>query len=222
MLGVGTPASGVPVDLGREEAQRAAREELSKEIYREAEPSWLDRLINRFFEELAELLAKAGDAAPGGSVGLAVIVLLVLIAVVAIRLKVGPLARTAAGDTSLFAGRPRSSRDYRAAADAHASAGEWAAAVRERMRAIIRSLEERDVLDPRPGRTADEGAREAGAVLPACAAQLRAAARAFDDIWYGGRTATAAADAQLREIDQLVQAARPVVSTAPPLTKACP
>lgn len=210
MVRVGTPLSGVPVDLSRDEAQQAAREELSKQMYRESEPSWLDRLIARFFEELGELLARAGEASPGGFAGLAVMVLLVVIAIVAIRLKVGPLARTAAGDTSLFTGRPRSSRDYRAAADAHASAGEWAAAVRERMRAIIRSLEERDLLDPRPGRTADEGAAEAGVVLPTCAAQLRAAARTFDDIWYGGRAATAAADAQLREIDRLVQAARPV------------
>ena len=58
------------------------------------------------------------------------------------------------------------------------------------MRAIVRSLEERALLDPRPGRTADEAAAEAGRALPAHADRLRAAARDFDDVTYGGRTAT--------------------------------
>ena len=61
------------------------------------------------------------------------------------------------------------------------------------MRAIVRSLEERTLLDPRPGRTADEAAAEAGRPLPRHADRLRAAARTFDDVTYGGRTADEAA-----------------------------
>ena len=75
-----------------------------------------------------------------------------------------------------------------AAADAHAARGEWADAVRERLRAVVRSLEERAVLDERPGRTADEAAAEAGTALPTCADDLRRSARLFDDIW-GARNA---------------------------------
>jgi hypothetical protein len=81
--------------------------------------------------------------------------------------------------------------------------------VRERLRAIVRSLEERAVLEPRPGRTADEAASEAGAALPDCAAGLRSAALLFDDVWYGGRPAGPEGDAALRELDDRVRSARP-------------
>ena len=44
------------------------------------------------------------------------------------------------------------------------------------------------MLDPRPGRTADELARDAGIELPDARAPLADAARAFDAVAYGGRT----------------------------------
>ncbi|HCA84735.1 MAG TPA: hypothetical protein DEQ61_04090, partial [Streptomyces sp.] len=80
-----------------------------------------------------------------------------------------------------------------------------------RMRALVRSLEERALLDPRPGRTADEAAAEAGRPLPAHADRLRAAARDFDDVVYGGRHATAETYARLRELDVELQQARPLL-----------
>ena len=126
----------------------------------------------------------------------------------ALRLKVGPLGRREAREQALFSGRARTAAEHRAAADAHAAAGEWADAVRERLRAVVRSLEERAVLDQRPGRTADEAAAEAGAALPAVAAELRRAARLFDDVWYGGRAAGPESDAALRAVDEQVRAAR--------------
>jgi hypothetical protein len=136
-----------------------------------------------------------------------------VIAVVAVRLKVGPLARSGQADHELFAGRPQSAAEHIAAADAHAAAGAWAEAVRERLRAVVRSLEERGLLDPRPGRTADEVAWEAGAVLPHCASDLRAAVRVFDDVWYGGRQATQEHDLQLRALTAKVASARPVTTS---------
>jgi hypothetical protein len=113
----------------------------------------------------------------------------------------------------LFVGRARSSDEHRAAADAAAARGAWADAVRERLRAIVRGVEERGVLDARPGRTADEAAAEAGAVLRSCADDLRRAARLFDDVWYGGRTATQASDEEMRRIDAAVRSARPVAAS---------
>jgi hypothetical protein len=145
---------------------------------------------------------------PGGYAGVVVVLLLVVVAVVAVRLKVGPLGRSEAREQALFSGRARTAAEHRAAADAHAAAGEWAEAVRERLRAVVRSLEERAVLDERPGRTADEAAAEAGLALPAVAADLRQAARLFDDIWYGDRPAGPESDARLRAIDERVRAER--------------
>jgi hypothetical protein len=102
--------------------------------------------------------------------------------------------------------------EYRRRADEHAAAGRFAEAVRERMRAIVRELEQRGVLDPRPGRTADEVAREAGAVVPAVAGVLRAAAGIFDEVWYGGRRATPHSEALMRQADDRVRRAPLVVA----------
>lgn len=208
----------VPVDLGREAAQEAAREELAKQVYREAGPGLVERAVRWLYARLADALDEVAAVSPGGYAGVVVVLLLLVAAAVAIRLRVGPMGRRAALDASLFVGRERSADEHRAAADSHARAGEWAEALRERLRAVVRSLEERGVLEPRPGRTADEAAAQAGAALPSCAADLAAAARLFDDVWYGGRPAGPEADASLRELDRTVRAARSNQLTVGPPT----
>jgi Domain of unknown function (DUF4129) len=204
-------AHGAPVVLDRAAAARAAREELSKQVYREAGPSLTERLLRWTFEHISHLLDRAAGVSPGGYVGLVVVVIVVVAIAVALRLGIGPMLRTGTSEAALFVGRPRSAAEHRAAADGHAAAGRWAEAVRDRLRAIITGLEERTLLDPRPGRTADEAAADAGAVVPECAADLRAAARVFDDIWYGARPADASHDAQLRGLDDRVRASRPAI-----------
>jgi hypothetical protein len=200
----------VPVELGREAAQEAAREELAKQVYRDAGPGLTERVLRWLYEQAADLFDEVAGVSPGGYAGIVVVLLLLVVAAVAVRLKVGPLSRREASDQALFVGRERTAAEHRAAADAHAAAGEWAEAVRERLRALVRALEERTVLEPRPGRTADEAAAEAGAALPSCATDLRAAARLFDEVWYGGRPAGPESDAVLRALDDRVRAARPV------------
>jgi hypothetical protein len=74
------------------------------------------------------------------------------------------------------------------------------------------------VLDPRPGRTADEAAAEAGRLLPAHAAPLRDAARTFDDVTYGGRTATQQSYAALRNLDTELERSKPRFADAAPST----
>ena len=205
----------VPVELGREAAQQAAREELAKQVYRDAGPGLTERFLRWLVGKAADLLDGAAAVSPGGKLGALVVLLLVAAAVVAVRRRLGPLRRPGGSEQPLFAGTERSAAEHRAAADRHAASGEWAEAVRERLRAVVRDLEERGVLEPRPGRTADEAATEAGEVLPGCAAALRAGSRVFDDVWYGGRPATRAADAELRALDDAVRAARAVPATGP-------
>jgi hypothetical protein len=205
----------VPVELGREAAQQAAREELAKQVYREAGPGLVERVLRWLYDRAVGVLDGAAGVSPGGWAGVVVVVLLLVAAVVAVRLRVGPLGRREAAEQDLFVGRPRTAQEHRAAADAHAAAGEWAEAVRERLRAVVRALEERTVLEPRPGRTADEAAQAAGLALPACADALRSGARLFDDIWYGGRPAGPDSDATMRDLDRAVSAARPARAPTP-------
>jgi len=58
------------------------------------------------------------------------------------------------------------------------------------MRALAMTVEERGLVDPRPGRTADELATEIATALPAASAATRSAATVFDAVVYGKRIAT--------------------------------
>jgi uncharacterized protein DUF4129 len=198
----------IPIDVGREEARRAAERELSRPDYSAGDPPLPVRALSWLLEQLGELLGRAAATMPGGCGGLIALAVLLVLAVVAIRLAVGRVGRVATSPGALFDGAPIMAADHRRAADAHAAAGEWAPALRERLRAVVRELEERGLLDNRAGRTADEVAVEAGRVIPSSADQLRAAARSFDDVWYGGRPATPEMDERLRAVDEAVQHAR--------------
>ncbi|MDN5858333.1 MAG: DUF4129 domain-containing protein [Pseudonocardia sp.] len=199
-----------PIDIGRDEAAEAAARELTRPIYHADDPGWVAQAAQWILGRLAVLLETAARATPGGYLSLVVLLIVVIAAVVAIRLRIGPVSRSAARPRMLFDDGPVPAAQHRRAADEFAARGEWAEAVRARLRAVVRDLEERDLLERRPGRTADEAARSAGAVFPQCADELAAAARTFDDVWYGGRAATAEMDAQLRAVDAAVARARPV------------
>ncbi|MEU2115100.1 DUF4129 domain-containing protein [Streptomyces sp. NPDC016459] len=205
----------VPVDISRVPAREAAERELSKPMYHENDPNLLQRGLDRFWEWVGDLFSAASAATPGGVLGLVVVVLFGAALVAALWWRLGTPRRTpgATGD-SLFADGPRTARDHRAAAGRHASAGRWNQAVQERMRAVVRSLEERTLLDPRPGRTADEAAAEAGRSLPSQADELRLAARTFDDVTYGGRTADEPAYRRIEELDTALERTRPTLGTA--------
>jgi hypothetical protein len=73
-------------------------------------------------------------------------------------------------------------------------------------------LEERGILAPRLGRTADELAAEAGRLLPALGTDLGSAARLFDDVRYGDRDGTPAGYALVKRVDAEIRSARVTVS----------
>ncbi|MER7108105.1 DUF4129 domain-containing protein [Streptomyces sp. NPDC000229] len=204
----------VPLDIPRLPAREAAERELSKPMYHENDPNLLQRALDSFWDWVGRLFDSASGAAPGGPLGLVVIALVALALVGALWWRLGTPQRAPVTSDSLFDDRIRSAAEHRAAAEQHAAAGHWNQAVQERMRAIVRSLEERTVLDPRPGRTADEAAAEAGRPLPAHADELRAAARTFDDVTYGGRTADQHAYQRLKDVDTALERAKPQLSSA--------
>jgi hypothetical protein len=198
--------TGIPVDISRDEARDAALRELSDPVYQDAEPSWFAQAVRWLLQRLEDLLTSVSSVLPGGLWSLVIMVLVLLAIAVGVRLKVGKVARTPGA--SIFGERVLSAADHRRAAEAAAAQGDLAEAVRERFRAIVRALEERRVLDERSGRTVDEVAREAGRRLPEHATALRAAARLFDDVCYGGHPATADGYQTLVNLDLSLDGAR--------------
>ncbi|MET8999569.1 DUF4129 domain-containing protein [Amycolatopsis sp. Hca4] len=205
----------VPVDIDRDAARRAAEQELSDPKYRDARPSFLQEVGRWLGEQLDKLLNSLSSGVPGGIFGVVLILALLIVLVVVIRLRTGKVARAARAGRVVFGGQRRSAADYRRSAGEAAAAGRFDDAVRDRFRAVVRSLEERALLDIRSGRTADEAAAEAGVLLPDVAGRLREGARLFDDVHYGGREGTEAAYRTLTELDEHCRRARPVAMAAP-------
>ncbi len=185
----------VPVDIGRDDARDAATNELSRPEYQDARPSIFQRAIEWIIERLDHV------PAPGGSLGVIVLIALVVVVAIIVRMRVGRAARTHRIATPVFENLRRSARDYRHDAENAAAAADFDSAVRDRFRAVVRALEELGVLDERAGRTADEAARDAGAMMPQLRSELAAAAAVFDDVHYGNHRADAAAYAAMSELD---------------------
>jgi hypothetical protein len=201
----GAPGGGA---VTRQQGQRLARAELSKEMYHHgfSLPEWIDHVID-------DLLNGAAGAV--GRTGLIVLAAVLAVAIVVVMSLIGPVARTRSrGRSPLLAASRLSARDHRQQAERMAAAGDYTTAIIESVRAIAADLEERGVLPPRVGRTAHEFAAEAGRPLPEHAANLAAAAQLFDDVRYGEQAGTLAGYQQIRDLDAAIQATRPVVAAA--------
>jgi hypothetical protein len=206
------PAGGIPV-VGRRAGQHLARAELSKAIYH-PQPSLAQRAAHFALEWLGRLF-HATQGLPGGWWGFVVLIALVMLLVAVVLHRTGPVARARRrraepGATSLA----RTARDHRDAATRLARAGDYAGAICERVRAIAAELDERGVLAPRIGRTADEFAAEAGRALPSHAADLLGAARLFDEVRYGRRAGTRPGYDRVTELDARITASAGRRSTA--------
>jgi hypothetical protein len=209
-------AAAAPV--GRDEARRAAERELSKGVYNEGEPGPVQRAFEEVLDWVDRLLGRVTMTTPGGGLGLLVLLALVVAVAGVIIWRTGPVRRGFRVDAeAVELSGELDAAEHRRRADAHAAQGRYAEAVRERMRAIVRELETRGVLVPRAGRTAAEVAREAGALVPAVAADLRTAAGVFDEVWYGGRPATPQADALVRQAEERIRRGQLAVAATGPV-----
>jgi Domain of unknown function (DUF4129) len=202
-------AGGTPL-VSRQTGQTVARTELSKAIYHRHE-SLAQRLLDAI-GRLLNGLYSAGKSFPGGWWAVVALAALTALAVTLVLTRLGPLARAHREPGPLAAGgQPLSAAEHRQRAARLASDGDYAGAILETVRAIARQLEERAVLSPRLGRTANEIAAEAGLVLPAEAAALRDAAQLFDDVCYGERPGTPDGYDLVHALDTRLQSAHPAV-----------
>ena len=193
---------------GRQAGQRLARAELSKAIYHPHEPL-AQRVLNAIGDLLHDL-SQAGRAFPGGWWAAVALTALLATIIAVVLSRTGPLARSRRARGQLMTGPGLlSAADHRLRAGRLADAQDYGAAIVERVRAIAGELDDRAVLIPRAGRTANEMADEAAAVLPAEAGALRTAALLFDDVCYGDRPGTQAGYVLIQELDTRISASVP-------------
>lgn len=200
------------IDIDHDAAHQAAQRELDKPIYTKASPGqrfddWINELLYRLLEKTASI--------PGGWFTATVLLILLAIAViVAIRIARRTLRTKRGGDYLLFEAAQLTAAQHRATAEGYAAEGDWAAAIRHRLRAVARQLEEAGVLNPAPGRTANELARDAGAALPHLAGELSQAATAFNDVTYGERPGTQVAYQMIADLDEHLRSRSPAAPSA--------
>lgn len=201
------------IDIDRDAAHQAATDELSKPIYTKASATqqlldWVNELLYRLLQKTASL--------PGGWLTTAVLLtLLVVVVIVAIHIARRTMRSRRGGDYQLFEAAQLTAAQHRETAQRYAAEGNWTAAIRHRLRAIARQLEETGVLNPSPGRTANELARDAGAALPHLSDELSQAVTAFNDVTYGEVPGTQSAYQMIADLDDHLRMRAPAGASAP-------
>ncbi|SON60082.1 hypothetical protein MSIMFI_01574 [Mycobacterium simulans] len=191
------------IDIDRDAAHEAAQRELNKPIY--PKDSLANQINDWINELLYRLLVKANSVSGGWFTVTVLIILLAIAVIVAINVARRTMRTNRGGDYQLFDASQLSAAQHRATAESHAAEGNWTAAIRHRLRAVARQLEETGVLNPAPGRTANELANDAGVALPHLTGELTQAATAFNDVTYGERPGTQAAYQMIADLDDHIR-----------------
>lgn len=192
------------IDIDRDSAREAAEQELAKPSY--PRPPLEQRVIH-LIESLVRQSAVKASMVPGGWLTISLLLIGLAIAFAA-AVRIGHrTVRTNRGGHRLFGSVERSAADHRATAEHCAETGDWARAIRHRLRAVARELEHTGVLDPIPGRTVNELATDAGAALPQLAVEFDRAAIIFNDVSYGNLPATSAGYRSIAELDDRLRSA---------------
>jgi len=200
------------IDIDRDGAHLAAQTELGRPIYSKGSAAqqftdWINEQIYRLLEKTSSI--------PGGWFTTTVLLILLAIAVVVgVHIARRTMRTNRGGDYQLFEAAQLTAAQHRATAERYAAEGDWTAAIRHRLRAVARQLEETGVLNPAPGRTANELARDAGAALPELAAELSEAATAFNDVTYGEQPGTQAAYQMIADLDDHLRSRSPAATPA--------
>jgi len=191
------------IDIDRDAAHEAAQRELAKPIYPKAS---LTERLSEWLDELIYRLIQKGSTLPGGWLTITVLSILVIVAVVvAVRIARRTMRTNRSVTRGLFGGHILSAAEHRVTAEQYAAERDWASAIRHRLRAIARQLEEDDVVNPVPGRTANELANDAGTELPGFAHDLSRSATIFNDVTYGEQPGSESGYRLIADLDERLQ-----------------
>lgn len=205
-----TTGPGTPLTPDADEARRLLQDELAKAAYVEAQPTIFERILADVLRSLGRLLD--GVQGLGSGPGTLLVALgaaaLIVVAVVLVRPRLNPRGRTQ--EAAVFEdGARRSADHHRRRSSELAAVGNWNGALAELLRAIIRSAEERVVVEEQAGRTATEAAVQLGGMFPSLAPDIAWLADRFNETHYGSGTATADDHRRAAALDAQLTAERP-------------
>ncbi|QQM66977.1 DUF4129 domain-containing protein [Actinomyces weissii] len=207
-------AAEAPATPDAEAAREAAREELSKPVYH-PRPNPLRLLWEWFVNQVTGARLLPAGLPQWVSVAIVLVAASLLVGVLVIVLSRYTRVRRRNRAHALFDSDARDSAALARDADAAAVAGDFVTAVVERFRAVIRSLDERGLLEDYPGMTAQEAASLASAALAGArlpdgtslelTGPLHEAGDLFDAVRYGERPPSQEEDRWMRQLAALVE-----------------
>jgi hypothetical protein len=200
----------VPVDPDRPEARKLLADELAKQEYQAAKPTWFDKLLGDFFDWINSLQFGGTQGPPALGMLLLLVGILVLLLIAFLIFGLPRLNRRSTVTGSLFGDDDaRSAAQMRADAEAAAAKDDYTLAIAEMYRSIARGLAERTVLSTSPGTTARDFAARAAVAFASSADELRSSAIAFDEVRYLGATGTRAQYDVVARLERTLRTAKP-------------
>lgn len=211
------PAGPVPAGppLDPDEARARVLEELGKSEYDDS-PGFVAWLLSTIENWLAEMMDGVdGTSAVLTGVTVALALALIIAAVLVLR-RTGLLRRSPALEVSaeLDAEPVLTGAELRQASRDAIGAGRTDDGTVLALRALVRDLEERTLLDVAAGMTAHEAAVRAAAAFPELHGRLQRGADAFDTAAYSHRSTTA------KQADDLLRLAEYIAESSPDLAAA--
>lgn len=202
-----------PPTLDPDEARSRIREELAKSEYDDSEGfvAWLLRVIEEWLISLVDGID--GSSATQAGIAIALALLLVAGAVLVLRrtrlIRRGATLRVAA---ALDAEPVLSADELREAARSAITAQRFDDATVLALRALVRDLEARTLLDVTAGMTAHEAASAASRPFPDLTGRLQLGADAFDTAAYSHRSATSKHAEDLLRLTEYIAESTPDLS----------
>ncbi|WP_366181093.1 DUF4129 domain-containing protein [Actinomyces timonensis] len=197
-------AGSPPATPDASQAGEAARRELAKPAYAER----VDPLTAmwRWIQHHIDPDSVIPGIPPWASVTIVVLALAALVVVIGVMARRVTIARLGGEARGPLHEDDRDAAALTSAADLAADRGDFATAVVDRFRAIIRLLDELSILEDHPGLTAHEAAGLAASALPGLSTGLHSGARLFDAVRYGDVLASPDKDAWMRALASDVEA----------------
>ncbi len=205
--------SAAPPQLDPDEARARLLEELSKSEYDDS-PGFIQWLLGTLESWLLEVLDGI-DGSSTAQAGIAVLLVLVLaVAVFLVLRRTGLIRRSHVLSVAahLDADPVVSAAQLRREAREAGAAGHTDDGTVLALRALVRDLEERTLLEVSAGMTAHEAADQAARSFPELSGRLLRGADAFDTAAYSHRPATA------KQADDLLRLAEYIAESAPDLS----
>ncbi|WGH81714.1 hypothetical protein QDX25_00585 [Auritidibacter ignavus] len=203
-----------PLTPDAEQARQWTEEELSKPEYAEADPGPIIELIDNLVEWFQDLATV--EFSGSGELGVIVLALALVALLIALVLwlrpgRTGRVKTTSTDEVEVAA--DVTATEYLDRARRHVAEQDYAHALADALRSMIRDGQQRDLVSERPSLTATFATTELAEAFPPFTEQLEQAAVRFNATFYAHQSPSATDATQMIELAEKLHQAKPAPAT---------